>query len=62
MFDEAHMRRILSCYFDYYHNCRTHRSLDDNAPCPREVQPPEQGEVIAISHVGGLHHGYQRAA
>ena len=62
VFDEAHLRRVLSHYLDSYHNGRTHRSLDDNAPWPREVQPPEQGEVIAISQGGGLHHCYQRAA
>jgi len=39
--------------------------LDDeerNSPVAREVEPPERGKVIAISHVGGLHHRYRRAA
>jgi hypothetical protein len=62
VFDEAHLRRVLSCYFDYYHNWRTHRSLDDNAPCPREVDRPDEGSVVAIPQVGGLHHRYSRAA
>jgi putative transposase len=59
---EAHLRRILARYFDYYHNTRTHRSLDDDAPCPRVVEPPVMGRVIAVPQVGGLHHRYLRVA
>ena len=62
VFDEAHLRRVLSCYFDYYHHSRTHRALDDNAPCPREVERHDEGSVVAIPQVGGLHHRYSRAA
>jgi putative transposase len=62
MFGEAYLRRILSRYFDYYHNSRTHRALDDNAPCPRAVEPPERGRVVAVPKVGGLHHRYMRVA
>ncbi len=34
----------------------------ENAPVPREVEPPTDGAVIAIPQVGGLHHRYTRAA
>jgi hypothetical protein len=47
---------------EYYHQARTHLSLDRNSPTPRTVQPPSLGEVISISQVGGLHHRYARAA
>lgn len=60
--NEAHLRRILRDYFAYYHEARTHLSLDRNAPVPREVEPPSCGRVIAIPHLGGLHHRYTRAA
>jgi putative transposase len=60
--DERHLKRILHAYFDYYHNCRTHLSLERNSPEPREVEPPSGGDVIAIPQVGGLHHRYTRAA
>ena len=60
--NEAHLRRVLSCYFDYYHNARTHRALNGQAPRPRDVEPPAQGRVVAIPQVGGLHHRYTRAA
>jgi len=59
---EMHLKRILSDYFDYYHRSRTHLSLDRNSPVPREVEPPSQGEVVAIPQIGGLHHRYTRAA
>ena len=60
--NERHLHRILTEYFDYYHNSRCHLSLDRNSPTPREVEPPSQGEVISIRQVGGLHHRYSRAA
>jgi hypothetical protein len=60
--NERHLRRILSSYFTYYHESRTHLSLDRNSPIPRDVEPPERGRVIAIPQVGGLHHRYRRAA
>ena len=33
-----------------------------NSPIERQVEPPEQGKVVAIPQVGGLHHRYRRAA
>ncbi len=60
--NERHLRRILRSYFEYYHQSRTHLSLDRNSPVPRDVEPPERGRVIAIPQVGGLHHRYCRAA
>jgi len=60
--NELHLVRILRSYFAYYHEARTHLSLDRNAPVPRKVERREQGSVVAIPHVGGLHHRYTRAA
>jgi len=62
VFGEAHLRRILGAYIDYYHGSRTHLSLDKDAPNPREVQLPTMGEVIELPEVGGLHHRYERRA
>jgi transposase InsO family protein len=62
VFNEAHLLRILTACFAYYHESRTHLSLDRNAPIPRKVAPPHQGRVIAIPQVGGLHHRDARAA
>jgi len=60
--NERHLKRILRSYFEYYHGSRTHLSLDRNSPIEREVEPPHRGRVVAIPHVGGLHHRYRRAA
>ncbi len=59
---QAHLIRILNEYFAYYHTARTHQALDDNAPWPRQVEPPERGNVVAQPMVGGLHHRYSRRA
>ena len=60
--DEDHLRRILVSYLDYYHEARTHLSLDKDSPTPREVEPVEKGRVVAFPMVGGLHHRYSRRA
>ncbi|MGB2986414.1 MAG: integrase core domain-containing protein [Phycisphaerae bacterium] len=60
--NERHLTRILNSYFDYYHESRTHLSLDRNSPVPREAELPERGKVISIPQVGGLRHRYRRAA
>jgi transposase InsO family protein len=60
--NERHLHRILTEYFDYYHNSRCHLSLDRNSPIPRRVEPPSEGEVVATPQVGGLHHRYTRRA
>ena len=54
--DERHLRRILREYVDDYHSCRTHLSLEKDAPEQRLVQWPSMGRVTAIPKVGGLHH------
>jgi putative transposase len=60
--NERHLKRILTCYFDYCHRWRCHQSLEMDCPYPREVHPVGQGRVVETSHLGGLHHHYERAA
>jgi putative transposase len=60
--NEGHLKRILTEYFEYDHQSRTHLALDRNAPVPREPEPPERGQVRGIPQVGGLHHRYTRCA
>jgi transposase InsO family protein len=60
--NEAHLRRLMTSYLEYYHTVRPHLSLERNAPIPRPIQGPSEGNVIAIPHVGGLYQGYRRAA
>lgn len=58
--NERHLRRILTEYLSYYHQYRTHLSLDMDCPETRPIQPKEAGNVIAFPEVGGLHHHYER--
>ena len=62
VFDERHLRRVLSAYFQYHHHSRTHLSLDKDCPEHRPIQPLSAGIVIAFPQVGGLHHRYERRA
>jgi len=62
MLGEGHLKRMLSSYFDYYARARTHLSLGQDSPNGRAIQPPEQGRVVELEHVGGLHHEYVRLA
>jgi transposase InsO family protein len=57
---EQHLRQRLTDYLSYYHQHRTHRSLDEDAPESRAVEPPDQGNIIALPLVSGLHHRYAR--
>ncbi|MFH0301574.1 hypothetical protein AAFX91_31030 [Bradyrhizobium sp. 31Argb] len=56
---EAHLRRILRSYADYYNRVRTHRSLNKDAPVFRPVQ--QTGVISSRAILGGLHHHYARA-
>src|SRR3982074_873889 len=56
---EAHLRRILKSYADYYNGVRTHRSLDKDAPVARQIQ--RIGRIKSHAILGGLHHHYARA-
>src|SRR4249919_248113 len=62
IFDQRHLRRVLSSYFRYYHKSRTHLSLDKDCPETRPIHPPTVGNIIAFPEVGGLHHRYERRA
>jgi hypothetical protein len=53
IFNERHLRHVLSSYVDYYHRARTHLSLDKDSPHSHPIQPPRSGRVIAIPQVGG---------
>ncbi len=62
VFNENHLRRILTDYLSYYHRHRTHRSLEQDCPEPRAVEPPDQGRIIEQPLVCGLHHRCARQA
>jgi hypothetical protein len=55
---EAHLRRVLKTYADYYNCVRIHLALEKDTPFGRPVQAI--GRVVAIPLLGGLHHRYAR--
>lgn len=62
VFNEATLCRQLRLSLTYYHESRTHLSLEKDTPATRLVQPAELGRVIAVPQLGGLHHRYERRA
>jgi transposase InsO family protein len=55
---EAHLRRVLRAYADYYNGFRTHRALAKDAPLHRATEL--LGTITARPLLGGLHHQYCR--
>jgi transposase InsO family protein len=62
---EAHLRRVLREYVQYFNHARPHQGIDQHVP-----EPGEDGNdavrtaaaVTAFPVLGGLHHEYRRAA
>ena len=57
-----HLNSLLIAFFSYYHLGRTHLALSKDAPEPRPVCGPDEGKIVALPEVGGLHHRYERRA
>lgn len=62
VFNQRHLRHVLSSYVDYYHRSRTHLALEKDCPEGRPIQPAANANIIAIPQVGRLHHRYERLA
>jgi putative transposase len=62
VFNERSLLFHLRSFTGYYHRARTHLALNKDTPDPRPVQPPEDGRIVSIPEVGGLHHRYERRA
>ncbi|MGB5252662.1 MAG: integrase core domain-containing protein, partial [Sedimenticolaceae bacterium] len=56
--NERHLKRLLSSYLDYYHQWRTHQSLNGDAPHGRPLRAAEPSDVAEFPAVHGLHHIY----
>jgi putative transposase len=59
--NEAHLKNILCSYFEYYHNDRTHLSLEKDSPDsqPIQLRPAGKCKIITLPRMGGLHHRYE---
>lgn len=58
--NEAHLRRLIRDYVNYYHHDRIHDSLEKDTPNRRPVEkkPLPKAVVISSARLGGLHHRY----
>ncbi len=59
---EKHARGILAEYIAYYDEERTHQALGAESPVPRHEAHAGTGPIESVPYLGGLHHGYRRAA
>jgi putative transposase len=62
VFNQASLYRQMKSFVAYYHESRTHLSLEKDAPESRPVQAADAGRIVSIPQVGGLHHRYERRA
>jgi transposase InsO family protein len=63
VFNERHLRRLLSEYVRYYHEDRTHLGLGKQTPSGRpRIEGATNCRVISQARLGGLHHRSDRAA
>jgi transposase InsO family protein len=60
--NERHLEEVMREYLGYYHRHRTHRALERDCPVSRPIEAADQGKIIELSLVGGLHHRYTRQA
>jgi transposase InsO family protein len=58
--NERHVRRLGLEYLAYYHEDRTHISLQKNTPFHRRIdaRPIRPSKIVCMPRIGGLHHRY----
>ncbi len=60
IWNEAHLRRTLNEFVDYYNHARPHQGLDQQSPVPRTA-PEDTGPVVCRQVLGGIINDYYRA-
>jgi hypothetical protein len=58
VWNEAHLRSLLTSYQTYYNATRTHLGIGKDSPDHRPIQ--RHGAILAEPLLGGLHHRYAR--
>jgi transposase InsO family protein len=61
VWNQSHLRRVLTAYSHYYNERRPHQGLAGATPLPLEV-PDIQAPIHRRDVLGGLIHDYYRAA
>lgn len=56
--NNTHLKKVLSSYFTYYHDDRTHLGIEKRTPNGRSIQskPACKCKVIVLPRCDGLHH------
>jgi transposase InsO family protein len=64
VFNERHLKRLMSEYVRYYHEDRTHLALEKETPVGRvrAGKPDASCRVLSMPRLSGLHHRYDLAA
>lgn len=64
VFNERHLKRLMTEYVRYYQGDRTHLGLDKQTPAGRKAvrSAPMNMNVVSRPRLGGLHHRYDIAA
>lgn len=64
VFNERHLKRLMTEYIRYYHDDRTHLGLRKQTPAGRNaaMNTPMSTKIISMPRLGGLHHRYNLAA
>jgi putative transposase len=62
--NEPHLKRLMCEYVSYYHDDRTHLSLEKQTPEGRVAATDTDASlgIVAMPRLGGLHHRYELAA
>ena len=64
IFHERHLRNLIQQHVSWYENFRPHQGLDGRCLVRREKQEKrgDEGRIVSIPVLGGLHHRYERVA
>ena len=60
--NERQLLRVVRGYVRYIEEDRTHLGLAKDTPLGRAANDADDGKVVALPRLGGLHHRYARAA
>jgi hypothetical protein len=58
---DAHLRRVMQEYIEYYNRARAHQGIEQRCPVPIE-RGRNEGPVKCCDVLGGVIHDYQREA
>ncbi len=65
IFHERQLHRLLKAYVIYFNQARPHQGIEQQLPeppVPSLSLQNQNGKVISVAVLGGLHHDYRRAA